>query len=86
MARRVERAWKAVLRTLATVWGARAEIAVSLAILSGWALVTWAVASLLVWQVWPLSGGLFLLSLAGVKLLRRIAADGLYDLTRRARG
>ena len=59
----------------------RAELATAAAFLGGWALVTWAVASLTVWQVWPLSGGVFLLSLGGWRLLWRMACDGLYALT-----
>ena len=51
----------------------------ALAILVGWVLVTWGVASLLVWQVWPLSGGLFLLSLAGWEHLRDLFGEGVYE-------
>lgn len=33
-------------------------------IVSGWVLLTWGFASLLVWQVWPISAGVLLLSIA----------------------
>jgi hypothetical protein len=56
----------------------------ALAILAGWALVTWGAASLLVWQVWPLSAGLLCLSLAGWGHLRVVFTVGLYTLKRRA--
>ena len=49
-------------------------------ILGGWGLVTWGVASLTVWQSWPISGGLFLLSLAGWGHLRIVFSAGVYAL------
>lgn len=51
----------------------------------GWALITWGVARLTVVEVWLISGGLFLLSLGGVGLLKEIAADGLYVLSVKSR-
>lgn len=59
-----------------------AEILHALAIGGGWALVTWGVAALLVPEVWPISGGLFLLSLAGWGHLRTLFTRGVYTLTR----
>ena len=60
-----------------------AEIAAALALLVGWSLITWAIASFSrTWQVWPLSAGLFLLSLFGWKYFGVMARDGLYTLTR----
>jgi len=53
------------------------------AIVLGWALLTAGVAALLVSEVWLISGGLFLLSLAGWGHLRILAAAGLYTLSRR---
>lgn len=52
-------------------------------IVGGWALVTYGLASLTVPEVWPLSGGLALLSLAGWGHLRQIVSLGLYTLTRK---
>ena len=61
----------------------RAELLVSLAMLSGWALVTLAVARIVRPDVvWPLSAGLAVLALCGWKFLLQIARDGLYILTR----
>ena len=51
-------------------------------ILSGWALVTFGVASLLVWQVWPISLGLLVLSVVGWGHLKRLFGKGLYELSR----
>lgn len=63
-----------------------AELAAGVALVAGWLLVTWALASMLrTWQVWPLSAGLALLSLFGWRVLRVIALDGLYALTREAK-
>lgn len=59
----------------------RREILVSLAVLGGWTLLTWGVASLLVWQVWPISFGVLLLALAGFRFLGTIATRGLYVLS-----
>lgn len=59
------------------------EIGAAAALLVGWSLVTWAIASVArTWQVWPLSGGVFLLSLFGWRYLYVMARDGLYALTR----
>lgn len=60
----------------------RAALLAALALLTGWALLTWGVASLLVWQVWPISAGLLLVSIFGWRLFGRIAVEGLYSLTR----
>lgn len=60
-----------------------AELAAASALVVGWLLVTWAVASLLgVWQVYPLSAGLFALSMFGWRYLYVMAREGLYTLTR----
>lgn len=69
-------------RLLERAIGLRAELGTAAAILTGWALLTWAVASLTAWQAWPVSGGLLLLSSAGWRLVWRVAVDGLYTLTR----
>ena len=49
-------------------------------ILIGWALLTWGIAALLVWQVWPISGGLLLLSGAGWRPMTNIFVEGIYEL------
>ena len=59
---------------------ATAESAATVALISGWALVTWGVASLTVWQAWPISSGLFLLGCFGFRLLVKVFGDGLYVL------
>lgn len=52
-------------------------------ILGGWGLTTWGVSDLVgVWQVWPISAGLLLLSIAGWKHLLTLFTAGLYRLTR----
>ncbi len=73
----------AVDHALAAVLGAWAEILDGLGIIAGWALLTWGLASLLVWEVWLLSGGVFVLSIVGWKHLRTIFTEGLYPLMRR---
>jgi hypothetical protein len=59
-----------------------AEILTALAVLAGWALLTWPVAALLSVWVWPVSGGVLLLSCVGWRLIGVIAWQGLYALTR----
>lgn len=70
----------------------RAELMTGLALLAGWALFTAGAATiagaLAPWlrvPVWLLSGGALALSLGGWKLLRTVAAEGLYALTREVR-
>ena len=58
------------------------EVLVSIALLGGWLLITWGVASLTRWQAWPISLGLLLFSLAGWRFLRNLFRDGLYVLTK----
>lgn len=65
------------------VWGARAVALHTASIVGGWALLTAGVAELLVPEVWLVSGGLFLLSLAGWSHLRVVFSHGLYSLTRK---
>lgn len=55
-------------------------------LLLGWALITWGVARLIVWEVWLLSGGLLLLSLSGWKHMRIVFGAGLYTLSRARKG
>ena len=52
-------------------------------ILAGWALVTFGLASITVWQVWPISLGILFLSLVGWGHLRVLFGQGLYSLSRR---
>lgn len=54
----------------------------ALSILCGWALLTHGIASLTAPEAWPLSGGLFLLSLAGWGHLRVLFTAGLYALSK----
>jgi hypothetical protein len=68
----------------ALTWGhARlAELLLAAAGITGWTLLTWGLARLLVPEVWLISGGLFFLALFGFGPLKELAADGLYVLTR----
>ena len=67
------------------MWRARAEILLSLALLCGWALLTWGIVLLTTPKVWPISGGLLLLSVCGWRLLWTVFSHGLYSLTREER-
>lgn len=60
----------------------RPEWLVALAIVAGWTLTAWGLALALGVWVWPLAGGLLLLSAAGWRFCWRVARDGLYLLTR----
>lgn len=71
-----------VREVIGRVFAARAEILLSAAMLGGWALVTLGIAQLTTPKVWPLSGGLLLLSAGGWRMLATIAMHGLYSLTR----
>lgn len=73
--RALRRLWHGAVRL-------RAELLTSAAFICGWALLTWGIAELLVWQVWPLSGGLFFLGLGGWRLLATLVWRGLYALSR----
>jgi hypothetical protein len=57
-----------------------AELLTAAAFLAGWLLVTWGVASLTVWQVWPVSLGLLLISAGGWKVLAQLVAHGLHPV------
>jgi hypothetical protein len=72
-------------RAAHALWRVRAELAVSAALLGGWAACTAGVAALTAPAAWPISAGLLLLSLCGWRFLGRIARDGLYVLTREDR-
>lgn len=54
----------------------------AVSILAGWALMTFGIASLSTWQVWPISIGLLLFSLVGWGHLRFIFGKGIYTLSR----
>lgn len=56
------------------------ETFVAIGAVSGWSLLTLFLAVMLTPWIWALSGGLFLLSLVGWKLLGRLALDGFYVL------
>ena len=71
-----------VSRIVARTWAVRAQLLHVLAIVGGWALVTAGVAALLVPEVWLISGGLFLLSLAGWGHLWRVFSLGLFKLAK----
>lgn len=62
------------------------ESLLAVSYVAGWALLTWGLARLFVPEVWMISGGLFLLSLGGLGLLKDIAVEGLYVLTRPTKG
>ncbi len=67
------------------VWKLRSDLLQWGAIAGGWAGVTEGIApviSRLGLEVWPLSGGLFLLSLAGWKYLRNLFTTGVYTFVR----
>lgn len=67
----------------AAAWGVRAEALHVACILGGWTLVTAGLSRMLPpVEVWLLSGGLFLLSVAGWGHLRTLFAVGVYALTR----
>ena len=59
-----------------------AEVLVALAALGGWVLLTWTAAELVSPWVWPVSGGVGLLTLCGWRFLFTVAVYGLYSLTR----
>ena len=61
------------------------EAALCIGVLGGWSLLTLGIAELAVSEVWPISGGLLLLSLCGWGFLRDVAKEGLYTLSRRPR-
>lgn len=70
---------------IAALWDLRAELLASLALLAGWLLITHSLTLMApAWfdQIWALSIGVLLVSLAGWRLLWAIATTGLYALTR----
>jgi hypothetical protein len=76
-------AWRFVRAQFAAALAARAELAQSIALLAGWALVTLGVARIVRPDVvWPLSAGLLLLLVCGVEWIADIFWHGLYQLTR----
>lgn len=75
-----------VVRSALAVWATRAELLVVFSGLSGWALVTWGLASLLDWRVWPISTGILFLGLTGYRLILRMLLDGVYVLSREGGG
>jgi len=84
--RRPLRSWIQLRDAASAIRRGGAELLLSLAVLIGWTLLTLGVGALAgdrARVVYLLSTGLFLLSLAGWKLLYRLAADGLYVLTRK---
>lgn len=85
MRARFEAAWAALLRLGRWMRRYRASLLTGAAFVCGWALLTAGLASLTVAQVWPLSGGLFLLGLVGFGLIREIMTEGLYALARERR-
>lgn len=69
------------LTRAAALWRYRAELLVTVALLGGWALLTWGVAELTTRFAWQISAGLFLLSCCGWKFLWTLVRRGLYVLT-----
>ncbi len=58
----------------------------AVAIVVGWALVTFGLASLWRWELWPLSFGVLTLSIVGWRYLGEIFWKGLYTLSRKDAG
>lgn len=77
-ARELRAVWTTFVRTLP-------ETLFVAALLAGWVLLTWGLAALTTWKVWPLSGGVFFLSCCGWKVLATLARDGLYALSKDTR-
>lgn len=75
-------AWYWLLRTVAPVWAARAEIGAAVLLVAGWVLITAAIAQLVHRTPWLFSAGLFALTMFGWRFLYTIGRDGLYALTR----
>jgi cytochrome b561 len=77
----------AVVRTYRDVRDAtskmRAELAVSFALLVGWCLITYGIATITRPIAWAFSFGLLLLLLCGWRMLWSLFSDGLYVLTRK---
>lgn len=49
--------------------------------LAGWVLLTWGISQYIGWTVWPISGGVLLLTCGiGVRPLWRIVMSGVYGL------
>lgn len=74
---RLKRFGRVVRAVVASGWLHAFQVSV---IIGGWAMLTWGVASLTVWQVWPISTGAFLLAIAGAEHLRLVFGKGLYAL------
>ena len=55
-------------------------------IISGWMLITFGIASLLTWEVWPISIGILVLSFVGWGHLRVVFGQGFYTLSRPSKG
>jgi hypothetical protein len=72
---------RASVRATQAVAGRWREILLVASYAGGWALITWGVARLLVPEVWMISGGVFLLSLGGLGLLKDVALEGFYVLS-----
>ena len=84
--RRLARAASAPLaRCVAAVWSVRGEIAVTAALLGGWACATVFAATWFGARAWMASVALFLLSLVGWKYLGTLAWKGLYALANEER-
>lgn len=65
------------------LFGVQAEILDALAIVVGWCALTYGLASVFeMWELYPISLGLFLLSIVGWGHLRKIFTVGLYTLSR----
>lgn len=77
--RRLAAPFRAIASGLGKIWP---ELLQTFWILGGWALLTWGTASLTVWQAWPISGGVFCLSIAGWGFLGTLFSKGLYTLSR----
>ena len=71
--------WREEMVKILRLWP---EAMQSVAIVTGWSLVTFGIASLWRWEAWPLSFGVLILSLVGWSHLRHVFGEGLYALSR----
>jgi hypothetical protein len=74
--------WRLLVALGAFLRSQVAEILLVTAWLSGWALFTYGIALYTSSKVYPISAGLFLLSLVGWKMLWAIVSHGLYALSK----
>lgn len=69
-------------RTRTAIGRLVAELLLGASLVLGWGCLTWGIAALTTPHVWPISAGLFFLSLCGWRFLAELFGRGLYTLTR----